>query len=124
MASPESVWMWYNSTYVQCTSPSIKVDALDPSLVRFLTDAGKVHTALFRIALEITSGNDGNHVAGSAHYKNKAADLRCLDLLDAEQTLFGLVLGHCARVYRVAVFDERFTASPHWHVQTADSVGG
>lgn len=115
---------WYQTDSVILASPSVNVSQLDVSLVGFLSRAGVVHRFLFGRALALTSGNDGEHVAGSAHGKNKAADLRSHDLLDDEQALFGLVLAYFSRVYKVAVFDERFTAAPHWHVQTADSVGG
>lgn len=124
MATSPTIPDWASSDYVVTISPSVNVSQLDDSLVRFLTRVGRIHTFLFGKALQITSGNDGQHVAGSAHYKNKAVDLRCLDLLDDEQALFSAVLLYCARWFKVAVFDERYTASPHWHIQTTDSVGG
>jgi hypothetical protein len=124
MATSEPLNTMWDSSAVQVASPSVNLVNLDLALVGFIGACGKVHKALFGKALEITSGNDGNHVPGSAHYKGKAVDLRSHDLLDDEQALFSLVLAHFARIYKVAVFDERFTAAPHWHVQTADSVGG
>ena len=124
MGTPTIVPQWYDGDYVKRASPSVNVAELDSVLASFLSRVGKVHTFLFGRALEITSGNDGNHVAGSAHGKNKAVDLRSHDLADDEQALFTAVMLYAARGFKVAVFDERYTASPHWHVQTADSVGG
>lgn len=115
---------WWETDYVKVTSPSVNVTALDTNLASYIQRVGKIHTFLFGRALEITSGNDGKHVAGSAHYLNKAVDVRCLDLTDGEQTIFAIVLGYFSRTYTVAVFDERYTAAPHWHIQTADSVAG
>lgn len=124
MGTPAQLPPWWATDYVKVTSPSVNVTALDTLLSSYIQRVGKIHTFLFGRALEITSGNDGQHVAGSAHGKNKAADLRCIDLMEDEQALFSAVLLYCSRGFKVAVFDERYTASPHWHIQTADSVGG
>ncbi len=124
MATPAPPQPWWDTDYVQITSHAVKVDLLAPMLRDYVMTLGRVHMVLFGKALEITSGNDGKHVAGSAHYINKAVDLRSIDFLDEERAIFALVLGYFSRLYKVAVFDERFTASPHWHIQTADSVGG
>lgn len=124
MGTPAIDFKWCNTEFVQVTSPSVNVTALDGSLVSYLIELGMAHKLLFGTALEITSGNDGNHVPGSAHFKNKAVDIRCHDLLDDAQALFFQIMAYAARAFKVAVFDERYTASPHWHIQTADSVGG
>lgn len=124
MATSEPLNVMWDSSTVQVASPSVNLVNLDLSLVGYIGACGRVHKALFGNALEITSGNDGQHVPGSAHYKGKAVDLRSHDLFEDEQAIFGLVLAYFSRVYKVAVFDERFTASSHWHIQTADSVGG
>ena len=123
MATPAPPPPWWDTAEVQRYNTGVNVSNLDQRLVYFLIVAGDVHRALFRRALLITSGNDGQHVAGSAHYKDKAVDVRSVDLTADEQAIFSLALGYFSRVYKVAVFDERFTASPHWHIQTADSVG-
>lgn len=115
---------WFDSIFLQLASPSVNVTALSGELIAYLQAVGAVHRTLFTKALEITSGNDGKHVPGSAHYKWLAVDVRSLDLTDEQAAIFSLVLGYFSRLYKVAVFDERFTASPHWHIQTADSVGG
>lgn len=124
MGTPAQLPPWWNTQFVHLVSPSVDVSKLDSELVSLLVHAGQVHLCLFNRALEITSGNDGKHVAGSAHFLNKAVDVRAIDLRDEEQAIFSLVLGYFARDFHAAVFDERFTASPHWHIQTADSVGG
>ena len=124
MATPVVIPPWAETDEVVLGSSSVNVSALPLFLVSFLICAGQIHRALFNKALVITSGNDGQHVHGSAHYQNKAVDLRSHDLLDDEQALFSSVLLYLSRRYKVALFDERYTASPHWHVQTADSVGG
>lgn len=124
MATPAQSPPWWDTDSIQLESMSVQVRHLDESLVSFLINAGKAHLALYGRALVLTSGNDGTHVAGSAHGKNKAVDLRSLDKSPEAEMLFCLVLGWFSRLYKVAVFDERFTAFPHWHCQTADSVGG
>lgn len=75
------------------------------------------------IIVEEWCGNDGQHVAHSAHYLNFAADIRSRDLGQDEQMLFGLVLSFIAPRYKIVVFDERATPGQHWHVQTAASAG-
>jgi hypothetical protein len=124
MATPVNPAVWYETHYVQRASVSVNVDSLNGYLKSFIIQVGQAHEVLFNRALQVTSGNDGTHVTGSAHYKNEAVDIRSLDLTDEEQAIFSLVLGYFSRAEHIAVFDERFTASPHWHIQTADSVGG
>jgi hypothetical protein len=114
---------WWNTPECALASTSVDVSKLDPELVDFLHSAGEVHAFLFGRPMTITSGNDGHHVAHSAHYLNWAADIRSRDLAPDEQMLFGLVLSYIAPRYKIVVFDERATAGQHWHVQTAASAG-
>jgi hypothetical protein len=124
MAASPIVPQWFETENVVLASPSVNVAELDDQLVLFLQWLGRAHRALFGIALVITSGNDGEHVLGSAHGKNKAVDIRSIDLLGEGEHLMGCVLSYSCMMFRVAVFDERHTTAPHWHIQTADSVGG
>ena len=119
----ETIVNWWTSAYVQLASTAVDVTKVDSSLAEFLQSAGQLHSFLFGKPLIITSGNDGNHVAHSAHYLNFAADIRSRDLAPDEQMLFGIVLSYIAPRYKIVVFDERATAGQHWHVQTAASAG-
>lgn len=118
-----NVVSWGSSQFVSLASAAVDVSKLDTSLAEFLQTAGQLHMFLFGKVLIITSGNDGNHVAHSAHYLNFAADIRSRDLAPDEQMLFGMVLSFIAPKYKIVVFDERATPGQHWHVQTAASAG-
>lgn len=109
--------------HVETGAPSVDVSKLDSSLCDFLVEAGDLHSLLFNKPMVITSGNDGQHVAHSAHYLNFAADLRTRDLSEAQAMLFTAVLCFIAPKYKIVVFDERATPGQHWHVQTAASAG-
>jgi hypothetical protein len=108
---------------VTLSTAAVDVSKIDDSLAQFLRTAGEIHYVLFNMPLVITSANDGNHVAHSAHYLNFAADIRSRDLTPDEQMLFGIVLSYIAPKYKIVVFDERATPGQHWHVQTAASAG-
>jgi hypothetical protein len=114
---------WWNTQECCVASTAVDVSKLDVSLAAYLRTVGKLHRLLFGKAMLITSGNDGNHVAHSAHYLNFAADIRSRDLNPDEQMLFGIVLSYMAKFYDICVFDERATPGQHWHVQTAASAG-
>src|SRR5260370_20729181 len=86
---------------------NVRVQRLVAPLVRFLVRAGDVHMALFLEPLVITSGNDGQHAVGSAHFRNAAVDLRTIDQLSAENNLFLMVLVHLGAEDHIGVFDER-----------------
>ena len=107
---------------VQLASSGVNVSGLDTTLESYLWTVGKVHRVIFGLPLILTSGNDGSHVAGSAHSLNRAADIRSHDLNEEDQQLFGLILAKFAEPYKMAIFDERFTAAPHWHVQTVEGT--
>lgn len=114
---------WWNSAEITVASTSVDVTKLDPLLVGFMRSAGHLHSYLFAKPLVITSGNDGNHLAHSAHYLNFAVDIRSRELTPDQAMLFSLLLSFIAPLYKCVVFDERATASQHWHVQTAASAG-
>src|SRR5260370_40979294 len=73
---------------------NVQVQRLVAPLVRFLVRAGDVPMALFLEPLGITSGNDGQHAVGSAHFRNAAADLRPNDQPSAANNPFPLGPGH------------------------------
>jgi xanthine/CO dehydrogenase XdhC/CoxF family maturation factor len=103
--------------------PEVRIESLSLRVVPFLVRAGHIHVALTGKPLVITSGNDGNHVPGSAHYKNSAVDLRSHEIIDGLQMTFAMVLIALGQIFQVAVFDERPTRSPHWHCEDADLTG-
>jgi hypothetical protein len=111
-----------DSMDVQLASGSVNVSALNEILISYIRAVARAHRALFGLPLIITSGNDGQHVAGSAHALNRAVDIRSHDLQEEDQLIFGLILAKFAELYKMAVFDERFTAAPHWHVQTVEGT--
>ncbi len=97
---------------------SVHGEHLDPRLVRFLVRAGQVHSALFNAALVITSGNDGEHAIGSAHYRNLAVDLRTNDLTPVGQLVFLIILSNLGLEDGVGVFDERLKPEgQHYHCE-------
>jgi hypothetical protein len=109
---------------LQVASPEVKVFALQTRLAQFIVRAARIHVTLFGIPLVVTSGNDGHHATHSAHFLNAAVDLRSHDKSDADQLLFGLILVTLSEHGQLGVFDERFTTSPHWHVEDAKLLGG
>lgn len=119
----DNATVWWSTEDVQVASTAVDVSKLDSALADFLRAAAQLHRFLFGKPMVITSGNDGNHLAHSAHYLNFAADIRSRDLDLAQQLIFGLVLSYIALRYKIAVFDERAAAGEHWHVQTAASAG-
>lgn len=114
---------WWNTQECCVASTSVNVAKLYPPLAEFLQSAGKMHAYLFGKPMTITSGNDGQHVAHSAHYLDLAADIRSRDLDAGQQVVFGVVLCYIGLRYNIVVFDERATPGQHWHVQTAASAG-
>lgn len=104
--------------------PNVDVFLLNQKLRNFVLAAAAVHEKIFDMPLVITSGNDGQHVASSAHYKNAAVDLRSIDKDLGEQMIFGMVLNFLGVKYGVGVFDERATTSKHWHAEDAALLGG
>ena len=105
---------------VQIADNSVHVERLVPRLVLFVVRAGNLHAALFRKPLIITSGNDGEHAEGSAHYRNAAVDMRSWDVTPVQQQLFTLVLVDLGLEEGVVVFDERANPTKqHWHCEVA-----
>ncbi len=103
---------------VQLADNSVHVERLVPRMVMFVVRAGNLHAALFNKPLVITSGNDGEHAAGSAHYRNAAIDARSRDISPAQAMLFTMVLVDLGLEEGVSVFDERANpAKQHWHCE-------
>src|SRR5712691_5656762 len=88
---PANLPVWWTPD-LDLGSPSVKVEELSTKITQFLVRAAHIHVALTGTPLVITSGNDGQHVHGSAHYKNAAVDLRSNDIGVGYQMVFGLVL--------------------------------
>ncbi len=105
-------------SYIQLAEPEVNLRTLNPTLLQILTVAGQIHSWLFHQVLVVTSGNDGHHGAGSAHYQNRAVDLRTRDKNEVQQQLFLAVLAYLAEGRGAGVFDERQSkAGPHFHVE-------
>jgi len=103
---------------VQIADRGVHVERLVPRLVRFVVRAGQVHQTLFNWPLVITSGNDGNHATGSAHFRNEAVDLRSHDITSVQAAVFLLVLMLLGQDDGIAVFDERVNPDKqHWHCE-------
>lgn len=102
---------------------SVRVESLNLVVAQFLVRAAHVHVVLFGTELVITSGNDGAHVPGSAHYKNGAVDLRSHDIDIGSQMVFAMVLISLGNRSGVAVYDERPTKRKHWHCEDASMAG-
>lgn len=98
----------------------VSISNLDPKLILLLRILGPQHQALFNRPLVVTSGNDGEHAPNSKHYIGKAVDLRATDKTNEETVVFLELLVYLARVYGLAVFDERAQpAAGHIHVEVA-----
>ncbi len=105
-------------SFIQLAEPEVNIRNLNPTLLQILTVAGQIHAWLFHKVLIVTSGNDGNHTLGSAHYKDRAVDLRTRDKSEVEQQLFLGILNYLAATRGAGVFDERQSkAGPHFHVE-------
>jgi len=108
------------SSDVWLESKDVHIEQLDVRLQRFVSQAGQVHSILFKKPLVITSGNDGAHATNSAHYRNAAVDLRTKDIAPLEQYIFLVVLVHLAEEERIMVSDERLRETgPHYHCELA-----
>ncbi len=103
---------------VELASKAVNVEYLDARLVRLVVRAGQVHQLLFLKPLVITSGNDGEHAIGSAHYRNLAVDLRSFDLTPVGQLVFLIILVNLGFEDGVGVFDERLKPDgQHYHCE-------
>src|SRR5260370_15695658 len=71
---------------------NVQVQRLVAPLVRFLVRASDVHLTLFLEPMVITSGNDGQHAVGSAHFRHAAGDLLTTDTHEAQNNLVRLAL--------------------------------
>ena len=114
-ANPPS---WWNNT-LEIADLTVNVSRLEPGLSGFLVAAAEIHEELFAEPLTITSGNDGNHVGNSKHGEWKAADIRSRNISENDANRFACAMVSLQAVYKVGIFDERFIAAPHWHVETA-----
>ncbi len=105
-------------SFIQVMVPEVNIRSLNPTLLQVLTVAGQIHSWLFHQVLVVTSGNDGHHGAGSAHYQNRAVDLRTKDKSEVEQQLFLVVLNYLAATRGAGVFDERQSKrGAHFHLE-------
>ncbi len=105
---------------VQLADSLVHVERLVPRMVVFVVRAGNLHAALFHKPLVITSGNDGEHADGSAHYRNEAIDARSREITPAQAMLFTMVLVDLGLEEGVVVFDERANPTKqHWHCEVA-----
>ncbi len=103
---------------VQLKDTTVSLIFLHSQLVRFLASAGNLHSWLFYKPVVVTSGNDGQHAAGSAHYRNDAIDLRAVDLDAAAGNVYLTVLVYAGRLNGVAIFDERLKpGAGHFHCE-------
>jgi len=114
--TPTPAW-W--PEHLEVADSTVEVSELVLPLRDFLIAAAGVHWNKNGLALTITSGNDGNHFAGSKHFTWRAVDLRSRDLEAEEADDFACELILLQRPYLVGVFDERFLGRAHWHVETA-----
>jgi len=105
-------------SYIQLADDTVRIRELNPTLLALLTVAGHVHSWLFHKVLVVTSGDDGQHAAGSAHFKGRAVDVRTRDKNAEEQQLFLIILNYVAAIRGAGVFDERQSkVGPHFHVE-------
>jgi hypothetical protein len=120
----EMVNFYPDKTEVDISNPSVVTTNVAVNLVGFVKESAHFHRLLFDMPLIITSMRDGTHVEGSAHPKGEAVDLRSHDLESGDQIVFFLIMARLQRKWAVVILDERYTISPHWHVQTEYSIGG
>jgi hypothetical protein len=107
-------------TGVAIANSAVHVERLAPNLVRFCVQAGEVHEAMFNTPLVVTSGNDGAHASGSAHYRNEAVDIRSHDISPVQQLSFLIVLLQLGQENGVAIFDERINPDKqHYHCEVS-----
>jgi hypothetical protein len=95
------------------------VSHLHPRMAPVIVAVAQAAQALNLPGPVITSGNDGKHMAGSLHFKNRALDFRANNITDAQATnLQAAVADIVGKDYDV-IF-ERFPANPsndHLHVE-------
>ena len=104
------------SADLKLKSVVVNVTDLDPRLISFLAIAAPAHQVFFGKTLVITSGNDGGHSSVSAHYKNRAIDMRTFDKDNAENVVWAGYLSTIAPKLGVVIQDERAKFwSPHIH---------
>lgn len=115
---PQIAPSWWNKS-LEVADLSVNVSRLEPAISGFLVAAAEIHEEMFNTPLTVTSGNDGNHVGNSKHQQWKAADIRSHDVADNDADSFARALVSLQAIYKVGIFDERYIAVPHWHVETA-----
>ena len=120
-AQPSGPEIWPG---VYLRDAQVNVTALDKRLEDTLRYLGIAHQALFAKPLVITSGADGQHVLGSAHYKWLAVDIRTADLPVDAELLFGAVLSFAAPFFGFRCYDERVgPGGAHWHLEIPEGGG-
>jgi hypothetical protein len=104
--------------YCELANPNIVLQGVDGALLAFVGKMARLHQMLFDKLLVITSGRDGEHVPGSAHYKGKAIDVRSQDLGESGELMFAACLAFSAPMNGVCVYDERAQVpGGHWHLE-------
>lgn len=95
-------------TKLATKGPEVNIQFLCPELVKAFPVL-RIAFAVFMGSAVITSGNDGKHSGGSAHYKDRGIDLRTLDLAFANLSVgvFKKPMSVAMRYEMLAWFGER-----------------
>ncbi len=97
---------------------TVVLDGVNAHFMEYLAHLGMIHKLLFGTDLVITSGKDGQHVAGSLHPLGLAVDLRTRDKTPEQFDLWMHVLSYSADAVPIAVFDERnVPPGKHLHLE-------
>lgn len=99
-------------------SGAVEVEGVEPALMTFAVQLGYLHYIAFGLPLVITSGKDGQHVAGSLHAEGRALDFRTTDKTADEMIVFLALLAYAAPRQNCRVFDERVgPGGEHIHLE-------
>jgi len=103
---------------LQPASDAVNITDVVHPLVLYAVQLGYLHHLLFGFPLVVTSGKDGQHVAGSLHDVGRAVDFRVRDLKPEDQLTFLINVVAAAPERHCWVFDERAGPDgPHIHVE-------
>jgi hypothetical protein len=94
---------------------TVKMDKLCKEITDKLPKLDAIHRRYFKTELVITSGNDGRHMQNSFHYRNKAIDIRTMDI---KCTIAVLVtfLNDIGTLFAASLFDVTFEGD-HIHIE-------
>lgn len=92
----------------------VRLNPRSPAILRLLTAVEDVSEALLR-DLTITSGHDGAHAVGSAHYRDEAIDLRVHDVERPQQLAERMQAALGPKFY--VVLEDIGQANEHLHAQ-------